>query len=237
MKTIIAGASGFIGQHLCSMLKSIGDEIITLSREDFITGKFDLLVHKLNGADRIFNLAGAPLNRRWTREYKKEIFNSRIRTTAKLVAAINEQPTPPSLFVSTSAIGYYPSDGAYIENAEVYTPTFLAYICRKWEKEAEQVTPQTRLVITRLAPLWVRRENRSRETSFSLDNVNRPVTHLQVHHRTYRSERCFKLLGTRHYRQCTMDKITRARASSSGIVDNSAISAQSDLRRKICTTH
>ena len=28
-----------------------------------------------------------------------------------------------------------------------------AYICRKWEKEAEQVTPQTRLVITRLAPL------------------------------------------------------------------------------------
>ena len=48
MKTIIAGASGFIGQHLCSMLKSIGDEIITLSREDFITGKFDLLVHKLN---------------------------------------------------------------------------------------------------------------------------------------------------------------------------------------------
>ena len=61
MKTIIAGASGFIGQHLCSMLKSIGDEIITLSREDFITGKFDLLVHKLNGADRIFNLAGAPL--------------------------------------------------------------------------------------------------------------------------------------------------------------------------------
>ena len=153
MKTIIAGASGFIGQHLCSMLKSIGDEIITLSREDFITGKFDLLVHKLNGADRIFNLAGAPLNRRWTREYKKEIFNSRIQTTAKLVAAINEQPTPPSLFVSTSAIGYYPSDGAYIENAEVYTPTFLAYICRKWEKEAEQVTPQTRLVITRLAPV------------------------------------------------------------------------------------
>ena len=64
MKTIIAGASGFIGQHLCSMLKSIGDEIITLSREDFITGKFDLLVHKLNGADRIFNLAGAPLNRK-----------------------------------------------------------------------------------------------------------------------------------------------------------------------------
>ena len=138
MKTIIAGASGFIGQHLCSMLKSIGDEIITLSREDFITGKFDLLVHTLNGA---------------AREYKKEIFNSRIQTTAKLVAAINEQPIPPSLFVSTSAIGYYPSDGAYIENAEVYTPTFLGYICRKWEKEAEQVTPQTRLVITRLAPV------------------------------------------------------------------------------------
>ena len=42
MKTIIAGASGFIGQHLCSMLKSIGDEIITLSREDFITGKWYL---------------------------------------------------------------------------------------------------------------------------------------------------------------------------------------------------
>ena len=222
MKTIIAGASGFIGQHLCSMLKSIGDEIITLSREDFITGKFDLLVHKLNGADRIFNLAGAPLNRRWTREYKKEIFNSRIQTTAKLVAAINEQPTPPSLFVSTSAIGYYPSDGAYIENAEVYTPTF-----RRWYIPAFSV----------FVSLWVRRENRIRETSFSLDNVNRSVTHLQVHHRTYRIERCFKLFGTGYYRQCTMGKIPRARASSSGIMDNSAISAQSDLRRKICTTH
>ena len=85
--------------------------------------------------------------------------------------------------------------------------------------------------------LWVRRENRIRETSFSLDNVNRSVTHLQVHHRTYRIERCFKLFGTGYYRQCTMGKIPRARASSSGIMDNSAISAQSDLRRKICTTH
>ena len=153
MKTIVTGASGFIGQHLCSMLRSIGDEVVPLSRTDFIAGRFDQLVQKLKGADRIFNLAGASLNHRWTREYKKEIVNSRIQTTATLVAAINVQETPPSLFVSTSAIGYYPSDGAYIENAEVYTPTFLGYICRKWEKEAERVTPKTRLVITRLAPV------------------------------------------------------------------------------------
>lgn len=153
MKTVVTGASGFIGQHLCSMLKSIGDEIIPLTRKDFMTGRFDLLVHKLKGVDRVFNLAGAPLNHRWTRAYKKEIFESRIQTTARLVAAINVQQTPPSLLVSTSAIGYYPSDGAYIENAEVYTPTFLGYICRKWEKEAEKVTPKTRLVITRLAPV------------------------------------------------------------------------------------
>ncbi len=153
MKTIVTGASGFIGQHLCSMLRSIGDEVVPLSRTDFIAGRFDRLVQKLKGADRIFNLAGASLNHRWTREYKKEIVNSRIQTTATLVAAINVQETPPSLFVSTSAIGYYPSDGAYIENAEVYTPTFLGYICRKWEKEAERVTPKTRLVITRLAPV------------------------------------------------------------------------------------
>lgn len=153
MKTIVTGASGFIGQHLCSMLRSIGDEVVPLSRTDFIAGRFDRLVQKLKGADRIFNLAGASLNHRWIREYKKEIVNSRIQTTATLVAAINVQETPPSLFVSTSAIGYYPSDGAYIENAEVYTPTFLGYICRKWEKEAERVTPKTRLVITRLAPV------------------------------------------------------------------------------------
>ena len=232
MKTIIAGASGFIGQHLCSMLKSIGDEIITLSREDFITGKFDLLVHKLNGADRIFNLAGASLNRRWTREYKKEIFNSRIQTTAKLVAAINEQPTPPSLFVSTSAIGYYPSMGkrsraSHPANSSGHYPFSSGIINRRWYIPAFSV----------FVSLWVRRKNRIRETSFSLDNVNRSVTHLQVHHRTYRIERCFKLFGTGYYRQCTMGKIPRARASSSGIMDNSAISAQSDLRRKICTTH
>lgn len=153
MKTVITGASGFIGQHLSSMLKSMGDEIVSLSREDFAAGKSDLLVRKLESADRIFNLAGASLNHRWTHEYKEELFNSRIHTTAKLVSAINKLETPPSLLVSTSAIGYYPSDGAYIESAEVSTPTFLGYICRKWEKEAEQVNPQTRLVITRLAPV------------------------------------------------------------------------------------
>ena len=116
MKTIVTGASGFIGQHLCSMLRSIGDEVVPLSRTDFIAGRFDRLVQKLKGSDRIFNLAGASLNHRWTREYKKEIVNSRIQTTATLVAAINVQETPPSLFVSTSAIGYYPSDGAYKVN-------------------------------------------------------------------------------------------------------------------------
>lgn len=153
MKSIITGASGFIGQHLSAMLKSMGDEIVTLSRKDFDTEKSDLLVRKLEGANRIFNLAGASLNHRWTHEYKKELFNSRINTTAKLVSAINKLQTPPALFVSTSAIGYYPSDGAYIESAEVSTPTFLGYICRRWEKEAEQINPGTRLVITRLAPV------------------------------------------------------------------------------------
>lgn len=153
MKTVITGASGFIGRHLSAMLKSMGDEIVPLSRKDFDTENSDHLIKKLEGANRIFNLAGASLNRRWTHEYKKELFNSRIYTTAKLVSAINRLQTPPSLFVTTSAIGYYPSDGAYIESAEVSTPTFLGYICRRWEKEAERVNPETRLVITRLAPV------------------------------------------------------------------------------------
>ena len=60
-------------------------------------------------------LAGASINKRWTKAYKQELYDSRIRTTHQLVNAINTRDILPKLFISTSAVGYYPTSGEYDE--------------------------------------------------------------------------------------------------------------------------
>ena len=58
-------------------------------------------------------------------------------------------PVKPSVFISASAVGIYPDTGIYTENNSSEGQGFLAEVCTRWEEEAQRVSTDVRLVITR----------------------------------------------------------------------------------------
>ena len=83
----MTGATGYIGKHLSSYLtEKGGHRVIPLGRSMFREGMSGLLIQTLAHCDVVINLAGAPINKRWTPEYKQELFNSRIVVTHRIVS-------------------------------------------------------------------------------------------------------------------------------------------------------
>ena len=107
MNVAITGSSGFIGSHLSSRLAVFGHQVTPLWRYLFTQDSVDCLAEALAGCHAVINLAGAPIDRRWTDAYKQELVESRIMTTRKLVEAVNRLHEPPEVMISTSAVGYY----------------------------------------------------------------------------------------------------------------------------------
>ena len=100
--------------------------------------------------DWIINLAGASIFSRWTEARKKEIMESRERTTRNLVAAL-ALGDRRQLFCSTSAVGYYGPRGEE-ELTEDSPPAagFLGELTRNWEAEALKAQDLgVRVVVTR----------------------------------------------------------------------------------------
>ena len=95
MKIAISGATGFIGTHLTRYLSGQGHEVTGLGRKWFGRGNADHLAKLMEGMDVVINLAGAPVNHRWTTAYKQELYDSRIIPTRMLV---DEPDCPGSAF-------------------------------------------------------------------------------------------------------------------------------------------
>lgn len=147
-KIAIIGANGFIGTHMQTFFKTKGFEVLPLDRED--TGKSSAeIAGVLEGTDIVINLAGAPIIHRWSKAYKKVLYNSRILTTRKVVEAMSQMQRRPGLFISTSAIGIYATDGPMSESSYTYGDNFLSRICIDWETEAKEANEFTRVVIFR----------------------------------------------------------------------------------------
>src|SRR5690348_13307437 len=125
---LVAGASGTIGQALVPYLRSLGHTVKILQRNTPVD---------LTGVDTVINLAGSPINKRWTRAIKDEILKSRVETTKRLVDAM--QKRPPALFISASAVGYYGDCGdKLVTESSPCGSGFLAEVCKAWEDEANR---------------------------------------------------------------------------------------------------
>ena len=149
MNIAISGASGFIGKHLTSSLSGTGHTIVPLNRSFFQEKNFDQLIQTLSRCDVVINLAGAPINKRWSTSYKQELQDSRIQVTRSITKALNTLPRKPGLMISASAAGYYPTEGTSDEYTVRRGNGFLPELCEAWEREARHCPPETRLVITR----------------------------------------------------------------------------------------
>jgi len=137
MKAVISGASGFVGSHLTKEFEEKNWDITPLTRSDFKLSESDFS-KKFIGADVVIHLAGATINQRWSESYKKELYSSRIDTAKKIVKAMKTIDKKPKLFISTSAVGIYASNGEYNEENAVYANDFLGNLAQDWEKAALQ---------------------------------------------------------------------------------------------------
>lgn len=149
MRIAISGSSGFIGRHLAEFFTATGNIVIPLEHSMFRSTSNEKLKEALEGCDVVINLAGKTINQRWTDKAKRKIMNSRIYTTRRLVSLINEMPVKPQLFISASAVGIYPDEGIYSESTTSEGTGFLADVCSHWEDEAQKLSRDVRLVITR----------------------------------------------------------------------------------------
>lgn len=139
MRVLVSGANGLIGTALRHALEARGDEVVALTRGDGgirwqpRDGRIEGAV---DGFDAVVNLAGAGIgDHRWTASYKDEIRESRVAGTRALAEALAGSGTPPSVFVSGSAVGWYGNRGREELLDETSSPgdDFLAHVCRDWE--------------------------------------------------------------------------------------------------------
>ncbi|MBI4677992.1 MAG: TIGR01777 family protein [Elusimicrobia bacterium] len=148
MKTVVAGATGFIGRALCESLAQAGHEVVAIARRSmggprpfktvFWDGAADGdWTQALDGADAVVNLCGASVASRWTESRKRVLMESRILTTRAIVEAVAAARKRPEAFVNASAAGYYgdAADADCTEESPKGTG-FLAGLCAAWEAEA-----------------------------------------------------------------------------------------------------
>lgn len=160
MKILVVGGTGFVGRHLIRALLDRGDSVEVMSRSpNAATTTFGGRVRgvsyesPIEGYDAVVNLAGAGIaDKRWSTDRKRELLESRTKTTAAVVKAIAASKAKPSVLVNASAIGYY-GDRLDEELDEGSRPGigFLPDTCVAWEREAEAVSASgTRLVLLRI---------------------------------------------------------------------------------------
>lgn len=135
MKVAITGVSGFVGSHITKLFT----DYVAINRND----NEDTILTKLQGVDVVINLAGAPIIKRWSEEYKKVLISSRVDATRTLVSAINKSEVKH--FISTSAVGAYP-DGVACDESCDYGDDFLASLTKMWEDEAKKCTKPTAIL-------------------------------------------------------------------------------------------
>jgi len=148
-KILITGATGLVGTELKKHLLNKGYEVNTLSRKkDNDANNFVWDVYKgtieadcLNGVDAIIHLAGEPVaDKKWTDERKKQIIDSRVKSTELLFKTIRSKPELQlKSFISASAVGFYGDCGDEIlteESPKGYG--FLADCCKLWEDAVDQ---------------------------------------------------------------------------------------------------
>jgi len=147
MKIFLLGGTGFVGQHLSKGFLKAGYEVTLLVRSNksllrVPPGANAVLGDPLKGgdwqkvakdADIIINLVGETIFHRWTEEYKKLLWDSRIESTRRAVECLS----PGKVLFNASAVGYY-GDRGEEELDEGSSPGegFAVKLCLAWEEEA-----------------------------------------------------------------------------------------------------
>ena len=148
MAVLITGATGLIGQEIVKQCHAerINVHYLTTSKSKLSTApnykgfywdpSTNTIDHKcFEGVTAIINLVGASISKRWKDAYKKEILESRTKTTQLLQDTIIAHNYAIEQVVSASAIGIYPSSltNYYNETNTEISTSFLGSVVEQWE--------------------------------------------------------------------------------------------------------
>ncbi len=172
MKIIVTGASGYFGSALAPFLDNLGHETVLISRSylDFpIPSKGQYArwdgetlgewSDEFDDADAVINLAGRTVNCRYNEENKREILESRIKSTRLVAQAIRQAKNPPKVWLNSASATIYHDEYErdMDEETGVIGDGFSVEVCKAWEAaffEAE--LPNTRRVAMRQSMIFGR---------------------------------------------------------------------------------
>jgi uncharacterized protein len=155
MRTIlVTGGTGLVGKALVKQLVKKEYQVIILTRNIENTvpqegisyalwnvkeGTID--VAAVQKADGIIHLAGAGvMDKKWDDNYKKEILESRTKSSALLVDTLKNNIHKVKVIISSSAIGWYGADkipNHYFVETDPADDAFLGVVCKQWEQSIE----------------------------------------------------------------------------------------------------
>lgn len=172
MRIVIPGGSGQVGALLSRAFLDEGHEVVVLSRrparhsarvvewDGETSGPW---IGELDGADVVINLAGRSVNCRYHARNRRQIKDSRIRSTRVVGQAIARCSRPPRVWLqaSTATIYAHRHDSANDENSGIIggdepdapkSWRFSIDVATAWEREFDRAdTAATRKVLMRSA--------------------------------------------------------------------------------------
>lgn len=116
MKIIIAGGTGQVGTFLASAFHHLQHEVVILSRsarsdpwKTVVWSNYptDAWADEINGADVVINLAGKSVNCRYNKENRRQIIESRTKTTTAIGQAIQKATKPPKFWLNAGTATIY----------------------------------------------------------------------------------------------------------------------------------
>lgn len=152
MNILITGASGLLGTHLTKMLLAQRHAVAHLGRKkvsienvqsftwDIENGKME--AEGIRWAEAIIHLAGANVSdKRWTASRKREIIDSRVKSSELLAKTLKVENEKLKVFVSASAVGIYgmTTEEKIFTEKDKPASDFFGDCCRKWETAVDLV--------------------------------------------------------------------------------------------------
>lgn len=150
---LVTGGTGLIGSHFIDQVKNESEvHVLTRGKSKNINHIYfhhwniednilDISYEILSNIDVIINLSGANVGeKRWTKNRKQLLIDSRIKSTHLLLNTIKKTPHKKPLVIAASAVGYYGMQTTNVTFTEEHShhDDFFGRLCYEWENANQE---------------------------------------------------------------------------------------------------